>query len=283
MAADTQHPRPIDEAFYAETRVLAAAAAPVERLELAEPGGFLVDVPAGATLTVELLAGAQIVNLLVFNTADPDERLWAHETCLLEGLWLTRGSRLWGTMARFRPLLAVLDETVVSRRAPGDAGSAHHPIYGGAGTPADWRWAGGAAGVQTTWEQFAAGLASRDLPATLIKDNACLFQKTRLDAYSQRFEILPSDAVSGDRVTLFAELDVTIALALSPYVDGARPASELAGIAPRPVALTRTAPLAEPRGWPYPDMGYPDLALYLDETGTRSTEPVPTPGREAVL
>jgi hypothetical protein len=30
-------------------------------------------------------------------------------------------------------------------------------------------------------------------------------------------------------------------------------------------------------------MGYPDLSLYLDDTGTRSNEPVPTPGREAVL
>jgi hypothetical protein len=30
-------------------------------------------------------------------------------------------------------------------------------------------------------------------------------------------------------------------------------------------------------------MGYPDLSLYLDESGTRSTEPVPTPGREAVV
>jgi uncharacterized protein YcgI (DUF1989 family) len=279
----TQHPRPIDAPFYARAAEMAKAAAVVERVQLAAPGPFLMDVPAGATLTVELLAGPQIVNLLVFNTDDPDERLWAHETCLLEGLWVTRGSRLWGTMARFRPLLAILDDTVVTTRAPGDAGSAHHPVYGGAGTPADWRWAGGPPAAITSWEQFAAGLASRGLPATLIKDNACLFQKTRLDAYSQRFEILPSDAVMGDRVTFYAEVDVTVALTLSPYVDGARPARELAGVAPRPIAVLRTDPICEPLGWPYPDMGYPDLSLYLDETGTRSTEPVPTPGREAIL
>jgi hypothetical protein len=83
-------------------------------------------------------------------------------------------------------------------------------------------------------------------------------------------------------VTVLAEIDVTLMLALSPYVDGATPPAELAE-APRPVRVTRTAKLVDPLGWPYPDMGYPDLSLYLDESGTRSTEPVPTPGREAVV
>jgi hypothetical protein len=72
-------------------------------------------------------------------------------------------------------------------------------------------------------------------------------------------------------------------LALSPYVDGSRAASELDGVAVRPVRVSRTAALVEPLGWPYPDMGYPDVGLYLDETGTRSTDPVPTPGREAIV
>lgn len=84
-------------------------------------------------------------------------------------------------------------------------------------------------------------------------------------------------------LALYAELDVTVALALSPYVDGARPAWELADVAPRPVAVLRSAPICAPLAWPYPDMGYPDLSLYLDATGTRSTAAVPTAGREAIL
>ncbi|MCW3014423.1 MAG: hypothetical protein JWO02_1515 [Solirubrobacterales bacterium] len=279
---DTQHPRPMDRDFYVQAREAATAAQVVEQVDFDEPGAFLLDLGAGETASIELLSGAQIVNLLPFNTADPDERLWAHETCLLEGLWLTRYSRLWGTMARFRPLLTILEDTVVTPRRPGEMGAHHHPVYGGAGTPASWKWAGGREGTLTTWEQFAAALATRALPTTLIKDNACLFQKTRLDAPAQRLDILASDAVTGDRVTLFAEVDVTLMLALSPYVDGASATADI-DESPRPVRITRTTAVAQPLGWPYPDMGYPDLALYLDETGTRATEAVPTPGREAIL
>jgi uncharacterized protein YcgI (DUF1989 family) len=281
--SDTQHPRPIDAAFYRGTRAAAAAAPTAQRTVLTGLGGCLFDVGAGQAVSFELLEGPQIVNVLPFNTADPDERFWAHETCLLDGLWITRYSRLWGTMARFRPLLTCLEDTVVTPRARGEIGAHHHPVYGGAGTPADWRWAGGPPGVATTWDQFATALATRDLPSTLIKDNACLFQKTRLEPYAQRFDILASDARPGDRVTFFAELDVTLMIALSPYIDGALPAAETAGLGPRPVSVSRTDAVAVPLGWPYPEMGYPDLSLYLDESGTRSTEAVPTPGREALV
>jgi hypothetical protein len=39
-----------------------------------------------------------------------------------------------------------------------------------------------------------------------------------------------------------------------------------------------TERLAAPLPWPYPGLGYPDLDLYLDASGTRSDEAVATPG-----
>jgi uncharacterized protein YcgI (DUF1989 family) len=281
VAQDSQHPRPFDRGFYERARSLAAAAPAAERVDFDEPGPLVVDVPAGSAVRVELTSGAQIVNLLPVNRHDPDERLWAHETCLVDGLWIRRWSRLWGTMARFRPLLTCLEDSVVLIRRPGEEGAQHHPVLGGSGSPAEWRWAGGDPAALTTWEQYAAALSARDLPHSLITDNACLFQKTQVDAYAQRLNILASDARRGDHVVFLAEIDLTLLLALSPYVDGSRLAAELHGVGPNPVRVSVTAPLVEPLAWPAPDMGYPDLSLYLDATGTRSPVAGPTPGRES--
>lgn len=248
-------------------------------MTLDAPGPHAVDVKAGELLSVELVEGAQIVNLFMLNASDPDERVWAHETCLIEGLFLTRYSRLWGTMARFRPLLTVLEDTVTALPNRGMVTGKHHPVYGGSGTPADWRIAGGRKGVMTTWEQFAAALEARKLSPGLIKDNACLFQKTTVDGHTKQFEILRSDALRGDRITFFAEIDLTVLLALSPYIDGSRPPRELGKAQPRAIEVRISTPLADPLPWPYPQMPYPDLSLYLNADGVRSEEAVPTPGR----
>jgi uncharacterized protein YcgI (DUF1989 family) len=281
QALGTQHPRPFDAAFYRAARAELATARPRDVHAFAEPGAFTIDVAAGAVVSIRLAAGPQIVNLFAYNTHDPDERLWAHETLLVEGMFLGRYSRLWGTMARFRPLLAILEDTVTTRPAPGAGAAKHHVIHGGSGTPADWHWASGPADRLTTWEQLTAGLSQRGLPPELLKDNACLFEKAHLDPHSQRLRMLASDAVTGDAVTLFAEIDVTLVLALSPYVDGSRAPSQLESLLPRRIEILEYGPLVEPLGWPYPGMGYPDLSLYLGPDGSRSADPQPTAGRES--
>jgi uncharacterized protein YcgI (DUF1989 family) len=274
----TQHPRPFERDFYVALRDRLSEQVTRGTLTLDDAGSHAVELKAGELLTLELIAGPQIVNAFPFNTHDPDERFWAHETCLIEGLFLTRYSRLWGTMAHFRPLMTVLEDTVTSLPIPRTAGGGHHPVYGGSGTPIDWRLAGGGADALTTWEQFARALSDRRLSPGLLMDNACFFQKTLVDAPGHRLEIAPSDATAGDAVTLFAEIDVTVLLALSPYVDGTRPANELDGSV-RPVRATLSGRMASPLPWPYPGMPYPDLELYLDEAGVRTAEIGPTPGR----
>jgi hypothetical protein len=79
-------------------------------------------------------------------------------------------------------------------------------------------------------------------------------------------------------VTLFAEMNLVVMLALSPFVDGSPP---VAAPQPRAVEVSVCQQVAEPLGWPYPNMGYPDLDLYLDNAGVRSDEPVATAGRES--
>lgn len=261
-------PTPIDRGFYEAAAARLSSAVVRAEHRLADFGGLALDVPKGATVTLTLLEGAQIVNAFAYNPADPDERMW-QQSVLREGIFLRRYSRVWGTMARYRPLLTVLDDTVCAD--PHLPRAQHHPYFGGSGTPADWRAAGGAKGVASTWEQFAGLLTERNIPVHILRENLCLFQRSIVNVDPMRVEILPSNAVAGDRITLFCEIDLCLLLALSPFIDGARAASEPGMPQPCAVSVSITEPIVEPLAWPYPEIRYPDLSLYLDNSGTRST------------
>jgi len=268
-------PTPIDAEFYADVRAKLPTAVVRNRFRLDDLSGAAVDVRAGETLDLRLLEGPQIVNLFAFNSADPDERIW-HQSVIREGLFTTRGTRIWGTMARNRPLLTVVEDTVCAD--PRHPFGQHHIYFGGSGTPADWHFAGGAPGVRTTWEQFAGLLEQRGVdPAAVLLENVCFFQKSTIDQLPMRVEMMASDAVAGDHVTLFSEIDLVVLLALSPYEDGGRPAHQIGIPQPKAVEISVSEPVAEPLPWPYQGISYPDLGRYLDG-GRRTREPVSTPG-----
>jgi uncharacterized protein YcgI (DUF1989 family) len=90
------------------------------------------------------------------------------------------------------------------------------------------------------------------VPSHLLTQNVSLFQRSRIDPGRQTIEILPSVAEGGDRVALFAEVDLCVLLALSPYVDGGPAVGD-----PGAVRLEVTGPVAEPLGWPYEAAPYP--------------------------
>lgn len=272
------HQRPIDDAFYRNIRI-ALGDRPLRGAthEIAGGNGFIVQVPAGSLISFEP-AGPQIVNVFFWNTHDPDERYWAEETMLIEGSRLQRNTRVWGTMARFRPLATVIEDTVATLSIAGQPQAFHHFAHGGSGTPADWVARGGRPGVKTSWERLVGAMQTQGLPAQMLMENLSLFQKTAVDPISQILTVLPSDAVEGDRMVWFAEIDLTLAVAASPYREGGVPLSRLDGTT-RAVTVRVEPNIAKPLGWPYKDMPYPDLSLYLDpKTGARSHAIGPTPG-----
>ena len=254
-ARGTFFPRPFRRAFYELVCASLPAAAFSEAARLDSLDGALVEAPRGSLVRVELLEGAQIVNLFALARDDPEERLW-HQSLISEGLFVRRFTRLWGTLPRYRPLLTAVEESLEPRLG-GHGPARHHPLLGGSGTPADWRAAGGPAGVRTTWEQLAGLLEARGLPPHLITQNASLFQRSYVDGDRQRLEIVPSAAEAGDRVTFFAEIDLCLLVALSPYVDGSRSAAERDGADVRAVSVAVAETALEPLGWPYPDAASP--------------------------
>lgn len=266
-------PMPFDRGFYRD--LLAGQdeweVESQQRYDQAE--GRVVELKAGQILKVKLLEGPQIVHLFPFNSEDPDERYYAHHTILIESLYLTRYSRMFSTMARFRPLMTILADTVATVRNPDRSPvGRHHPAFGGWGTPANWQFSGGKPGVATAWDQLVEAIEQTGNDRSLIKDELCLFQKCVIDRNGRRLRRLRSDAMAGDYVTLFAEIDLTVLLALSPYRDGGSPASEMGDGTPRAVELTVYEKAAEPLAWPYPGEPYPDISGYLDQEGHRSVE-----------
>jgi uncharacterized protein YcgI (DUF1989 family) len=273
-----RHDRPIDKDFYADIR-LSLGEAPLRgpAVDLSPDTGSLVKADAGSLIAFELLGGSQIVNVFMWNPDDPDERYWAEETMLIEGSNMQRYTRLWGTMARFRPLVTIIEDTVVTLRGRDSAQAFHHFVHGGSGTPADWAARGGRPGVLSTWERLTAAMAQDDLAPELLTENASLFQKTAIDPVAQSIGILESDAMAGDRIILFAEIDLAFAVALSPYGGGGIPVSELDG-STRPVRVSIQENVAQPLSWPYEGVEYPDLSLYNDASGRRDDAIRTTPG-----
>lgn len=264
--------RPIRRSFYEDIQKRYRHHGTVHsRTVLPADIGLCLDVAAGEVLAVELIEGPQIVNMFAVNSQDPDERIWVHNSSAVEGAYLRVFSRLWGTMARFRPLLTVLDDTVVTRPRVGRISGKHHFLFGGWGTPADWKRGGGSPGIATTWDKLVSAMGTRGWGPDLLTTDVCLFQKTAIDPYSQEMRIEGSDAVVGDRIVFFAEIDLTLVLALSPYQDGSRPARELDGSV-RKVAALSYGTMATPLGWPYDGFPYPELAPYVDDHSCRTTQ-----------
>jgi uncharacterized protein YcgI (DUF1989 family) len=120
-------------AHYAAIRAAQPHYRLVDRFEIPSPTGRGFRVRRGQIARFLVSHGPQIVDLDLFNADDPTERLWANQTLNREGFWLGVNSRLWSNMPRFRPLAAIVDDTIVTDQSLGPA--RHHHIFGGTAIP----------------------------------------------------------------------------------------------------------------------------------------------------
>jgi uncharacterized protein YcgI (DUF1989 family) len=260
------HRRPFDAPFYDAIAIGLASVRTSLRSRSLPPEGLIERLSAGDVVTVRLVRAPQIVHVFAWNPDDPDERIWPHETSGMENAFLRRHSRIWGMMARFRPLLTVVEDTVVAAETP--VGS-HHFVLGGFEVPQAWRMAGGSQAVPSSWERFEILLRESGLNTKIHRDHVSLFQKMVVDPATQRFFNAPSDARGGDRVSLYAEVDLAVALVPSPYRGGGIEPDCLDGSV-EPVVIEVRASGVRPIGWPYPGVPYPDITPYVDAQGRRT-------------
>lgn len=230
--------------------------------------GVVITLAPSDILRLTVIERAQVVHMYAWNPDDPDERIWTNETSSKEDAFLAVDHRIWGTMARFRPLLTVVEDSVGARQVPGDGQGRHHFVLGGWETPFAWAVGGGNPEIPTTWHRFRALLDAAGVDPVLYRDHVSLFQRVMVDMSTQHFDVVGSDAQAGDRLAFFAEIPLAVALVPSPYREGGTWPADLDGTT-NPVRWEILHVDVPPPGWPYPGVPYPDLTRYVDKRGHR--------------
>lgn len=211
-------PRPgFDWADY-EPLVQQTRGEPLTTVEIAPDSGRHISVAAGSVMRLECPDAAQVADVCFFNAADPRERLWANQTLNREGAHVTRGSRLWGTMPRFRPLATIIADTVSERDEK--SGTRHHIVLGAHCNSHMWLLATGRADHPNCYDQLCLAVDEAGIDRSLIHDNVNFFQRTRIDPASDQYVTEASNVEPGDYVELYAEVDLVVAISACPMGSG---------------------------------------------------------------
>jgi uncharacterized protein YcgI (DUF1989 family) len=242
-------PRPaFDWAPYAPM-VDEARSAPLSVVEMAVDSGRAVNVPKGAIMRLTCPEGAQVADVCVFNADDPTERLWANQTLNREGAYVSRGSRLWGTMPRFRPLATIIRDTVRDRQSDDVP---HHIVLGAHCNPWMWLLATGKDDHPNCYRHLTQAVDEAGIDRALIHDNVNFFQKTRIDPMSHQYVTQEPDVVPGDYVELYAEIALVFAVSVCPMGSG-RYRAESGQRDPKPLRAEVFATAIRPPEFRYPD------------------------------
>lgn len=215
----------LDHDFYAAVRDRAGERELIDRVEVPAVTGYGFALEAGDVGRLICHEGAQIVDVMVFNREDPSERLWANQTLNREGLCLTTGSRLWGSLPMFRPLVTIVDDTVCNIET--ETTARHHCISGAHCNPRFWGWGLGTydhpfAQQSNCFYNLLAAIEPFGLGRADVHDNLNLFQKIGILPTGE-LVMEPSDVQAGDHVDFFAELHVLVAISLCPQGSGTAP------------------------------------------------------------
>ena len=122
--------------------------------------------------------------------------------------------------------------------------------------------------ILSAWDRFERLLGEGGVDRHLHRDHVALFRKVAIDPKTQRLRFMRSDARAGDRVVLYSEMDLGVALVPSPYGAGGLPASKVDGHT-APVRVDIWTSGVEPLGWPYAEVPYPDIEPYVRAIGTK--------------
>ena len=158
-------------------------------------------------------------------------------------------TRVWGTPPRSRPLATVIADRITLR----DVGHGYkdHKPYGAHCNPHHWILFAGTV-PNTCYDNLRAGCAMVGLGQRTTHDNLNLYMKTAMDPRTGQHLNVVSDAVAGDYIQFFAEVDLLVVVSLCPYGDGSVVPMDWATtqIAQRPIAIEIADSATTPLGWP---------------------------------
>jgi uncharacterized protein len=240
---------PFDTAFYEALAERHKRFERVSRTIVPRNTGYGTSVKAGQTFRLEMIEGAQIIDLDIFTADDPTEHYSAPTQIWAEGGHIGAMTQIWGNAPRSRPLA-----TVVADRIPfhdEGEGLRDHKAYGAHCNPHDWLLFAGFL-PNTCYDNLRAACAMVGLTQRAIHDNLNLYMKAALDPTTGRHLNVTSDAIVGSYIQFFAETDLLIAFSLCPYGDGSVVPEDWATtpVPQHPVALEIADSGTKPLPWP---------------------------------
>jgi uncharacterized protein YcgI (DUF1989 family) len=203
----------LEPEFYERLRAKRSRFGLVDEFIIPENTGKGFVVKRGQVARFLIIEGPQIADIDFFNANDYSEHLWANQTMNREGNWLTTFSRLWSNMPHFRPLVTIIEDTLRTR--PGDGRFFHHHISGAHCNPYSWLLATGRWDHPNCYDNLASAIGPFGLGPESVHDNLNLFQKTAKHIDGANITE-GSDAVVGDFVEFYAEMDILVAVSLCP-------------------------------------------------------------------
>lgn len=250
MSGRTNPSLPFDAAFYEDLAMHHGEFRVASRTVIAKNSGYGTRVAAGQTFRLEMVEGAQIIDLDVFSAADASEHYSVPMQIWAEGGHVGVLTRIWGTPPLSRPLATVIADRITFRDE--GEGMRDHKAYGAHCNPHDWLLFAGFL-PNTCYDNLRAACAMVGLPQRAIHDNLNLYMKSALDPETGRHLNVTSDARAGDYIQFYAETDLLIAFSLCPYGDGSVVPQDWATtpVPQHPVALEIADSGIPPLPWPY--------------------------------
>ena len=178
---------------------------------IVERDGFAFVVPENHNFKFELLEGQQILDVAIWSKDNPKNKfLSMHNTLFRNGLFITKGSKLWSDYKIRRVIAERVDETEYESSKDGWF---HHLLAG----YCDDEENNGMGSCKTNFlnsiEKFGLGVEN-------LNDNTInLFEKAGPKSDEYRLQGGKSDAKRGDYITFKSYIGLIVSVSLYPQID----------------------------------------------------------------
>lgn len=210
--------------YYADVRDDVIARTLIEKVHVPKQTGKAVLLAKHQIIRITCCDGPQVCDFNAFARDDPSEYFWSGRTRTLYGSHLKVGQRLWGTEPKMRPLLTFITDTVKKQKHPHNATS-HDLLYSRC-SERRVELRTGLRHQPNCNDNLRRALRAIGFPDDNVHDAFNIFMTTGCDDEHRLFYVDP-EALQGDYVELYAEIDLVCAVSCCP---GASSGSEPHGL-----------------------------------------------------
>jgi len=172
---------------------------------------------AGQVCRLVLIEGPQVVDLNLWNRANPREKFWASRTKQLHGAHMQVGDRFWSVLPFLRPMATVTADTVAYGFDADGAGC--HDLLGTRCDPYIHKLLTGEELDVCCHSNLVRAIAAYHLGEFDVHDVLNVFQVTGLTKERNQYFVKPCPAKKGDCFEFFAETDLLCAVSTCPHGD----------------------------------------------------------------